>query len=421
MDRDIVLQIGIDWADKKHDFSFYPPTGRREHGKFENTPKGIHDWIRALHKRFPTCRFEICVELSRGGLINAMRDYDFIDIYPLHTTASKRLRQAFNPSGRKSDLLDADIIGSALEKHKDCLHLLSLPPAEIRELDELNQMRRQKVEKAVKAGQQLLAVLKECYPQALDMFDDIKAPSALAFLKIYPCWAAFSKATDGQLRKFFHEHNLRDETTNEEKLMLKKSSEALTTDDVVKRVGVYDIEMLVEEIEFHQAHVKKLDAHIAAIYQRQASHPVLSSLPGAGKSLGPRLLVALYKDEILDASIIGNRSGITPIIIQSGKMYVTKARQFKPQFTHQSMVEYADCSRRHCAWAWEFYQTKKEQGDSHGTALRKLAVKWTRIICECLKTNTPYDDAKYMETLNRRKSPYANIRPKKEKFEAGNN
>ena len=66
---------------------------------------------------------------------------------------------------------------------------------------------------------------------------------------------------------------------------------------------------------------------------------------------------------------------------------------------------FARCSTVSCAWAKAFYDMHREQGDSHATALRKLADKWLKIINRMLDTGEPYDDARYVESLRKHGSP----------------
>jgi len=66
---------------------------------------------------------------------------------------------------------------------------------------------------------------------------------------------------------------------------------------------------------------------------------------------------------------------------------------------------FAFCSTRFCQWAKAFYDLCRERGNSHATALRKLADKWLKIICRMIETGKPYDDKRYVECLRTNNSP----------------
>ena len=57
---------------------------------------------------------------------------------------------------------------------------------------------------------------------------------------------------------------------------------------------------------------------------------------------------------------------------------------------------WADQSRHQCAWAQAYYQTKRQQGQSHACALRCLGQRWLNILWKMWQTGTRYDEAKHM-------------------------
>lgn len=68
-------------------------------------------------------------------------------------------------------------------------------------------------------------------------------------------------------------------------------------------------------------------------------------------------------------------------------------------------VEWAGFSIRYSFWAKAYYEHQKSKGKPHNSIIRSLAFKWIRIVFRCWKTNTPYDESKYLEALKRRGSP----------------
>ncbi len=47
------------------------------------------------------------------------------------------------------------------------------------------------------------------------------------------------------------------------------------------------------------------------------------------------------------------------------------------------------------------------KGKTHQVILRALAFKWIRVLWKCWQTRTPYNDARYLQQLRKRKSPHA--------------
>ena len=83
---------------------------------------------------------------------------------------------------------------------------------------------------------------------------------------------------------------------------------------------------------------------------------------------------------------------------------MVQQRRAKPKFVHQSFVEYADQSIRHCAWALAFYRSQRTKGKGHYAAVRALAFKWIRIIFRCWQERVAYDEGKYLVALQRSQS-----------------
>jgi hypothetical protein len=68
-------------------------------------------------------------------------------------------------------------------------------------------------------------------------------------------------------------------------------------------------------------------------------------------------------------------------------------------------VEWAALSIPHCYWAKAYYEQQRAGGSTHQEALRALAFKWIRIVYRCWQNRTPYDEARYLNTLKRHGSP----------------
>src|SRR5215471_7416581 len=94
--------VGIDWADREHVFGLQVAGEHQvEIGVLAQTPEALGSWVAKLQKRFGGHPVAIALEQSRGGLIHALMNYDFLVLYPLHPTTVASFRQAFKSSGAK--------------------------------------------------------------------------------------------------------------------------------------------------------------------------------------------------------------------------------------------------------------------------------------------------------------------------------
>ena len=72
-----------------------------------------------------------------------------------------------------------------------------------------------------------------------------------------------------------------------------------------------------------------------------------------------------------------------------------------PKFLRQSWHEFANSSIKFSAWASLCYEEFRKKMDHH-EAIRKLAYKWQRIVWRMWQNRQPYDEARYLASLQKR-------------------
>src|SRR5215510_13173631 len=118
--------VGLDWADAKHDVCVQAAgTERREFGILEHSPEAIDIWVQTLRTRFNGQPVAVCLELNKGPIVSALRNYDFLVLFPVNPFTVAKYREAFTPSRAKDDPTDAALQVELLLKHSDKLTPLS--------------------------------------------------------------------------------------------------------------------------------------------------------------------------------------------------------------------------------------------------------------------------------------------------------
>jgi hypothetical protein len=70
---DLAALIGLDWASQRHALCLYDwATGKRESSTLEHTPEAIAQWGQGLEQRFGGKKIALCLEQSKGPLMNAL-------------------------------------------------------------------------------------------------------------------------------------------------------------------------------------------------------------------------------------------------------------------------------------------------------------------------------------------------------------
>lgn len=406
--EDFAALIGIDWADRKHDIcELEPESNKPRYQVIQATPKEVHAWAVALKQRYPDQLIAVACELQKGPLVYALEQYDHIVIFPINPSTVAKFRKAFTHSGAKDDPSDALLQAQLLQRHMDKFRPIFAEDTSIRTLARLVEGRRKLVQDRVDASNKVTALLKNYYPQPLDWFKEKDTAVFCDFIAKWPSLEDAKRARKASLVKFFNEHNSRYTKVNERRIEEIRTCKALTQDQGIIEPNKILVSILIQQLRLLIDAIELLDKEIKQRYRTQKDKVIFDSLPGAGPQLAPRLLVAfgINRDRYESAAEIQKYAGVAPVIERSGQKTWTHWRYSCPKFLRQTFVEWAGQSVRFSFWAKAFYQQQLGKGKPHNTAIRALAFKWIRIVFQCWKSRTPYNESKYLEALKLRGSP----------------
>lgn len=404
--------VALDWGDTTHSFAWQKTNEAQLHrGSLPASPEALHEWLEQLREACGGRPVALAIEAGRNGLLHALFEHaSWLTIYPIHPATSARFRLAFSPSGAKDDAPDAETILSLLRQHRERLTPFTPDTPAARELAALVEQRRHAVDERTGLVNQLIALLKRVYPQALSLAgEELAAPLSLAFLRRFPSLAAVKKAGPTRLREFYRKHNVRSDERIEERVQRMASARPITTDQAILRPAALELARLIDLLEALARHIGAYDQEIARAFDAHPKAKLFASLPGAGPVLAPRLLALFGErtDRYPDAAALQKYAGVAPVRERSqGRLWV-HWRWAAPKFLRQTLVEWAGQTVPRCAWAREHYLRQKAAGKGHHAILRSLAFKWVRILWRCWKDNVPYDEARHLATLAKRRSPLA--------------
>jgi transposase len=270
----------------------------------------------------------------------------------------------------------------------------------------LIEMRRRLVDERTRQSNRLTAWLKMYFPQPLDWIDNIDAPLGCDFLDRWPTLQQLQRAKPETVERFFRQHNSRSATRIQERMEAIRTAVAAVQDTALLEAGAVATAALVALLKALNATIASLDQRIDAL----PKHPeadLFAGLPGAGPVLLPRLIVAFgtRRERFQSSSELAAYSGIAPVTKQSGKSKSVQFRRACPTFLRQTFHEFAAHSIAKSQWARQFYDQQRERGKGHHAAVRALAFRWIRVLFRCWKDRKPYDEARYLEALKKRRGP----------------
>jgi transposase len=405
---EVVAWIGLDWADQAHEIRLQAVGSRRvESFTVEQKPEALHAWVAQLRARFPQGKVAVALEQSRGAVIYALMNYDFLLLYPVPPKGLARYREAFFTSGAKSDPSDADLLLELVRSHGDRRRVWQPDDALTRQLRLLVEHRRNTVDDRTALTNRLTGLLKTYFPQALEWAGDLRKRAACEFLGQWPSLEALQAAGRSAWRQFYRRHRRRSAEELEQLLQDIAQARPLTQDRALLEASALMTQTLVEQLRAVITALARLDQALEKLFEQHPDQGLFQGLPGAAEALAPRLAAAFGADRhrYQSATELQQFSGIAPVTESSGRMRWVHWRMACPKFLRQTFHEFADASRKKSHWAQAYYEQRRQRGASHHAAVRALAYKWIRILYRCWKTSTPYDESVYLQALRRRRSP----------------
>ena len=313
---------GLDWADAKHDVCLQAAgTAQREFLRLEHSPEEISAWVQTLRTRFNGQPVAVCLELTKGPIVSALRNYDFLVLFPVNPLTVAKYREAFTPSRAKDDPTDAELQVELLLKHRDKLTPLSPQSPTMRALAQLVEHRRRLVGDKVRLTNRLTSALKNYFPHVLQWFQEKDTAIFCDFLSRWPTLKAAQLARRTTLEGFFRAHHVRSADVIITRIEAIKSARALTTDEGVIAPNVLLVHALVAQLRVTLQAIADFDKVIAHRAQDHPDFPLFDALPGAGAVFAPRLLVAFgeQRERFTSADELQKYAGIAPVTERSGK------------------------------------------------------------------------------------------------------
>ena len=403
------LVIGLDRSDTKADLCLIQTaTGQTSSETLATSPESLRTWLLELRQRFPDAALAICLEQPAGHLIPYLETYSWITLYPINPISLQKYREAFVTSRAKDDGKDAYYLAQILLHHPDQFKPWVAQDSQTRLLQQLVAHRRAVVDERTALTNRLQALLKAYYPQALELCgEELWRPLATAFLLKWPTLTAVQKARHATLKEFYYRHGSRSPKLIEQRLQTIPQAIAVSDEPALNLTLALRVQLICRQLQDVVRTIQEFDNQIAQTFGDHPDRPIFASLPGAGPVLAPRLLAVFgaERERFERAANVQRHSGIAPVTKQSGKSRRVHRRYLCAKFERQSFHEYAKESIRWSRWAAAYYLQQRSKGCPHHTAVRALAFKWLRILFRCWKDHRPYEESRYLQSLQKRAKP----------------
>ena len=403
------LVVGLDRSDRKADLHLLDlRLDTEQRRSIATSPEALQVWAQDLRQQHPDARVAVCFEQPANNLIAFLVRYDWITLYPINPISLQKFREVFVVSRAKDDTKDAEHLARLLAAHHDRFQPWQPDTPQTRLLERLVVDRRSVVDHRTALANHVQAVLKDYFPQALELAgDELWRPLGTAFLKRWPTLQALKKTSPAAIRRFYYAQGSRRPELIQQRLDRIAQAVALTDDPALLESYALRVLLAVKEMELVTKTIKAYDRKIAQVFAEHPDREIFRNLPGAGPVFAPRLLTALgtRREKYPKATNLQCASGIAPVTKQSGTTKTVHRRYRCSIFFKQSIHEWAAESRHWSSWAKAFYELKRAAGMNHSTAVRSLAYKWLRVVWRCWQDHLVYDEARYLAALRKGGSP----------------
>ena len=285
--------VGIDWADVTHDGCLQTAgSAKRECLQLEPPPEAIDAWGTTLRTRVHGPPVAICLALTQGPLVSALRQDDLLVLCPSQPLTLARSRAAFTPSRATDAPPDAALPLARRLTPRDTLQPRQPQRPPRRALAQLVDHRRRVVGDKVRLTNRLTRALKHSCPHVLHWLQEQDTALFGDFLRRGPPLKAVQLARRATLATFFRAHHVRYADGIAQRLQAITSATPRTTDDGVIAPPVRLVQALGAQLRGTLQALAAFDTAIAPRAPRPPECPLFQALQGAGPGCAPRLLVA---------------------------------------------------------------------------------------------------------------------------------
>ena len=388
--------VGHDWAEDHHDLHIEDETGKRlAKGR---VPDGIAGVAR-LHEMLAGLvddpgEVTVASETDRGLFVAAMvaTGYRVLAINPRSTD---KYRERLSTSGAKSDPGDARVLAGLARLDGHLHRPIAGDSGLAQAVKTLARAHQSMVWTRTRQANQLRSMLREFYPAALEVFDDLDGRDALAVLAIAATPARGRQLSTTKiaavLRRAGRQRRV-DERAAEIRDALR--AEHLQAPNVIADAMGVAVTALVGVLVEINRQLAVLETELAARFELHPDAKIIRSLPGLGMILGARVLGEFGDDpnRYPDAKSRKNYAGTSPITRASGRSHVVLARHARNKRLADAGYAWAFAALTASPGARAFYDQRRTNGDTHNRATRALNNRLVGILHGCLRHHTLYDE-----------------------------
>jgi transposase len=392
----LVIFVGDDWAEDHHDVHLMDETGTRLASR--RLPEGLTG-IRQLHELIAAHAEQpdqvlIGIETDRGLWVGALTAAGY-QVWAINPLAVARYRDRHHVSRAKSDASDAKLLADLVRTDRHNHRPIAGDSSDAEAIKVVARAHQNLIWMRTRHTNGLRSALREYYPAALEVFDDLAHGDALGVLDRAPTpeqgarlrlTAIHSALKHGGRQRYI------DARAREIRAALR--SEQLAAPPAVSVAFAATTRAAVAIITELNRQINELENSLGEHFEQHPDADLYRSLPGLGVVLGARVLGEFGDDpnRYTTAKSRKNYAGTSPLTIASGKKRAVLARHVRNRRLNDAIDQWAFCALSTSPGARALYDQHRLANNTHHQALRVLGNRLVGILHGCLRHHTPYNE-----------------------------
>ena len=404
-----MIFVGDDWAEDHHDVHLMDETGARLAARrLPEGLAGIGEFHQLLARHVEEAgQVMIGIETDRGLWVTALVAAGY-QVYAINPMAAARYRDRHHVSGAKSDAGDAKLLADLVRTDSHNHRPVAGDSADAAAVKVLARAHQNLIWTRNQHTNALRSALREYYPGALEVFDDLHDRDALAVLDRAPTPIQAASLSVAKIRSALKAAG-RQRNLDSRALQIQTAlrTEQLAAPAAVTAAFGASTRAMVGIIAELNRQIIELETELATHFETHPDADIYRSLPGLGVILGARVLGEFGDDpnRYTTAKCRKNYPGTSPLTVASGKKRAVLARHVRNRRLYDAIDQWAFCALTTSPGARLYYDQRRTAGDLHHQALRALGNRLVGILHGCLRHRVRYDEHKAW--AHRQNNPHA--------------
>lgn len=399
--------LGIDWSNREAVAAVAGEAGRPRRIKGARpTMESVKDLVARARAETHAEEVHVIIESGAESWVRRFHHAGAV-VHVVDSKQARRFSESMGSSGAKDDGRDAEILVHIGRTPSHLPEAWQPPSDKVEKL--LAARRDQRMSQRTRAVQRLRQELQNGMPLVNEAIRDFEAQWVRALLTVAPtAWHA-ARLTRVKFEAVMSRAHA---STVERVWTALRQAECPWLGEDMAELDALQVRHQLKLLAMFDEQIAVLDKHIEAALADEGE--LCMSMNGIGVQLASSIITFGFGGEVpADRDAASIRMGASPVFVGSAKRRDGKPkgaavmRRAAPPRARAATYLIGRLLTQHLRWAKAMFAHYRSHGQGAAGAYRRIARAGLRILTAMMRTNTPYDDARYVAALKANGVPWA--------------